>query len=191
MTRMPPPMPEVLEITVDADDRIVSVGGCWDGSARQGSAGQLAGTQVIGRLLADFISGDSTLMYVDTLLQSARLQARVLTRQYRCDSPTEKRFMEMRLTPLTGGLVHMTHRLLKTMPLRRPIRFATVAPPSLHLRCSSCNSVRIGHGDWLAPDHPMLTERPMPDDIPVAYGICPRCQERLRKLVTLPAPSQA
>lgn len=173
--------PQATVFWLDGNDVIVRVGEGWDDFARENDARGIDARHVIGRNLLDFIEGDATRMYVRTLIQSARLLRRPLQRNYRCDSPDSKRFMEMQLIMEASGLLRFEHRTVGIEPMRQPVRFrlapgATARPGPCLVRCSICNQVK-GPGGWVEPDALVPAQDVVadPGDWPVIYGVCPRC----------------
>ncbi|SFX42914.1 hypothetical protein [Marinospirillum alkaliphilum] len=168
---------ETVTLTVDADNYILSLSSNWEAVAAAGNAADsLACQKVIGKPLHEFISSDTTRMYVETCLKLCRLKKATLFRPYRCDSTTHKRFMELQLTPLDNQVVEMKHFLLKQEPFETPLHFEDIshdahALPQL-LRCSMCNKVRPIQGDhWSAPEHYQTGS----GSTPVIHTICPDC----------------
>ena len=162
---------------LNASDIIVNIGPGWDDFALQNNATNLDVTRVIGRKLLNFVQGDTTKMYVRTILQSARLTRRPLVRNYRCDSPDQRRFMEMRLSMEDNGLLKWEHRLLRTENMMRSLSFfpaAGLAAAKCVVRCSMCNRLKSASG-WQEPDVAPLPTPMAGESIPVIYGVCPDC----------------
>lgn len=168
---------------LDISDVIVEIGPGWDDFARENNALELDARKVVGRNVIDFVSGDVTKMYVRTILQSARLLRSPLVRLYRCDSPDQRRFMEMRLTLQDDGLLKWEHRMIRAENLQRRMSFRLATGTQAArcvVRCSMCNRLKSAKG-WHEPD---LAPSPVPvenEAIPVIYGVCPDCQGRLHK----------
>lgn len=165
---------------IDHADAIVDIDAGWEDFARQNDAPELEPRRVIGRNLLGFVHGDVTRMFVRTLMQSARLQRKPIVRAYRCDSPQARRYMEMRLSLETSGLLCWEHRLIRSEPLARPLRFRVATPgssaKSAVVRCSMCNRLKTD-GVWqeadcrsMAVDTGEITQ--------VIYGVCPDCLAR-------------
>ena len=168
---------------LDISDVIVDIGAGWTEFALENNAPELEVRKVIGRNVIDFVSGDVTKMYVRTILQSARLMRRPMHRSYRCDSPDQRRFMEMRLTMEDNGLLRWEHRMVRSENMQRRMDFRPAA--GLHaakcvVRCSMCNRLKSPAG-WSEPD--IGPQPPTLGDgtIPVIYGICPECLALPRK----------
>lgn len=176
------PTPSTLCYTLDANDCIVSVTGPWDLFALANDGPGACKDHVVGKSLESFISGDSTLMFVRTMLMSARTLNRTIYRPYRCDSSEFKRFMEMRISPASNGHLTVMHRQLHTEP-----KHSWVAP-RLRPRheaghgmvcCSMCNRVQSGR-IWEEKDdigQPWISGT-AGNPPGVSFEICPECRER-------------
>jgi hypothetical protein len=163
---------------LDISDQIVDIAPGWEAFANENNAPELESRKVIGRNLLDFVAGDVTKMYVRTILQSARLMRRPMVRAYRCDSPDQRRYMEMRLTMENSGLLKWEHRMLRVENLQRRMDFRPAA--GLHgakcvVRCSMCNRLKSPSG-WQEPDVAPLPPAFEGGVIPTIYGVCPDCQ---------------
>ncbi|MBD3221057.1 hypothetical protein GF314_07410, partial [bacterium] len=107
------------------DDRIVHVGSTWDQFARDNGGHDAIGAVVLGRSLAEFISGTPTRMWIDTILSLARLRGEPIERPYRCDTPTLRRHMRMTVTAEEGGVLRLDHVVLATEPRPLPVEVVT------------------------------------------------------------------
>ena len=110
-----------LSYTLDASNAIIAVSGDWDRVALDNGGEQIISRRIIGRRLDDFITGDVTLMFVRTMLMSARTLKYIIRRPYRCDSPQLKRSMEMTVVPRAQGVLEVCHRQLRSEPYRYPL----------------------------------------------------------------------
>jgi len=163
---------------LDQNDVIVDVGPGWDEFARENDAPHLDAGTVLGRKLIDFVAGDDSRMYVRAILNSARLFRRPMVRTYRCDSPDQRRFMEMRLSLTEDGLLKWEHRLLRTEQMQRRMRFRVAAggrTARLTVRCSWCNRLKLS-SHWYEPDQAPLPPDAASGEVLVVYGICPTCR---------------
>jgi hypothetical protein len=166
---------------VDGKDRILEVGGAWDTFAKSNDGEPAIGGRVIGTHLLDHISGDVSRMYVRTVFDAVRILGRQATRAYRCDSPTQKRFMEMTVTPESAGSLLVEHRLLRAENFVRPLGFVPGIPgrTGTRVRCSMCNRLKIG-ADWREIDHP-TNEAFSTGPVAVVYGVCSSCLAGIRQ----------
>lgn len=123
---------------VDADDRVVEVGGGCESFTAANEGEAATGSRVIGRPVWDFVSGDAPCVLLSTLLDWVRVHGRELRRAYRCDSPTERRFMEMIIAP-DGDRVRLEHRVLRVEPIERPVapRFSSSGRHHVRAACAT------------------------------------------------------
>jgi hypothetical protein len=168
---------------IDESDIIRKVDDYWDLTLEDPTAQRVKSQAIIGKPLFDFICDDITRMYVRTLLQSVRLLSRSLRRPYRCDSPNEKRYMEMIITLEDNGLISVTHELLRTEPIFIPVAFHTIEKPkkklldNYNIHCSLCNRLRLQNsGNWQEID----TIEPEIKALNVVYGVCDDCMKQLK-----------
>lgn len=172
---------QIVSYWLDPADRIVNVNLSWDLFARaNGGNHQLLSSEIQGRSVFTFITGDQTRMYLEALLQHARFLNRSISRNYRCDSPTLKRFMSMSITPVTASLVQLDHTLLKCEPFEQPIMYRHEPDPQAQAlpRCSVCTRLMI-KGVWLSPEDAEILGLLTPGKpLPVTYRICPSCRRR-------------
>ena len=159
---------------LDKNDRIVAVGGPWDEFANENGGLYVRVQDVLGRLIWEFVTDDITRMWLDTLLQLARIRQKTVERFYRCDSPELKRFMCMRIIPEENSLLRIEHEVLSVEQRAVPvhIRFAASVPgQNLRLRCSVCGRVKMDEV-W---QEPVVEQGDGAGGILVAYSVCETC----------------
>lgn len=175
---------QIVSYWLDHDDRIVQVNPLWDQFALEnGGEQRLLSSEIKGRRVFDFITGDQTRMYLEALLQHVRFLNRTLNRSYRCDSPTLKRFMSMSLTPAEQGLVKLDHTLLKSELFEKPVIYRHEPDPEADAlpRCSVCTRLLIKK-NWLSPEDAEILGLITPGiPLPVHYRICPACRRKQPK----------
>ena len=174
-----PPL-ETVVLEVDADNCIRQVSESWTQVARAGGAEiELATDRVLGKPLHQFITSDTTRMYVEASLKLCRLRQEVLFRPYRCDSPTHKRFMELQLTPLEQGAVEMKHFLLREEAFEQPLHLEEVTQQKNRsagtcLRCSFCNRLKpLEQHEWMPPEE---LHQSYISPLKVIHTVCPDCK---------------
>lgn len=178
--------PTVVTYTIDASDVLTDVGGAWDRSALAGNAPALL-TTAVGRPLWDFISDDTTRQIYRELLTRVRL-GREVEFPYRCDDPTARREMVMRMRSLELGHVRFESTLVAESPFSRPAADTPRLPASRLTRiCSWCKRVALGDG-WLELD--VAIERLALFDAaphsPISHAMCPSCEADMnRHLIAL------
>ncbi len=163
---------------VDKEDVIVDIGGDWDEFARKNDGGQVLKTHVLGTKLYQHIKGETCRTYVWTMLDAVRKLEREIVRSYRCDSPTCKRFMTMRVTPEPRNGLLLEHQLVSTQAFERPLRFAFASEGARGklTRCSMCNRLNIG-GAWGEPELALQNAaKPVTEATLVIYSVCTDCK---------------
>ena len=166
---------------LDPEDYILEVSRGWDDFALENKGEEVVSSYVIGRKLHEFIQGDSTCMWIYSLIEKARSVQREIIQFYRCDSPDEKRFMKMTITPEVDGTVAVTSQLLRTERMKQRIGFVYNSMAS-NRKCSICNKISYQES-WLEPDDARVLgllsdEKPMG----VMYSVCPDCMQKNTKI---------
>ena len=131
----------------------------------------------------DYISGYEVRHLFKMMFDTARDKHREVSVPFRCDTPTARRFMELKIEPLdegglsiTGELVHKETRdqvdLLADVE-RDPERFLEI--------CSWCKRVVLGGDNWVEVEDAvrelgLMSDTSMPT---LTHGICFDCMERV------------
>lgn len=159
--------------SLDSRDCIVSVSGSWDKFAAKNGGVRVFANDVCGRSIWEFVTGDATRMWLEAVFQLARLRSASIERPYRCDSPSLKRFMRMRIVSEQGGVLRIEHEILATEQRSKPVHFqyGMNVMKNTRQRCSICG--RVNDGGWQEP----LAEYADPSySIMVIYTVCEDCQ---------------
>lgn len=172
--------PSCVDFRLNERDEIVTVGSEWDLFALENDAPELIGSKVIGRPLLEFISGKVTQQFVQALLTLVRSGTPSLELEYRCDSPTERRFMKMRVSLEESGLVYFLNTLLRTESRQNKILISrsTQRGKNTTVRCSMCNLVKPVK-DWVEPERFNGSNTSKVTEWLVIYGICDVCKTNL------------
>lgn len=177
------PARNALTIKLGRDDRIVSVSSGWDDAAVSAGGAGCTSSAVIGTPFFEHIKDKTTRRALRIVLASARRLQTELVFDYRCDGPSEKRFMRMRVEADRDGPAWMHHELLRTE--RRPTRIRSVSvldgaapgsPRELVRRCSLCNKYDEGAG-WVD-----LLDGIESRTLRVVHTVCPACRDRVHAL---------
>ncbi len=175
MTDHPP-----VAYEIDAADRIVRVGPGWSAVALAAGAPGLKDEMVVGRPLWDFITDPTTRQLYAALLERVRTEARPLGFSFRCDTPTERRLMQMRLTGLPAGGAAFEVRVI-AVQARPAVALLDAGTPRRGMvrMCSWCKRLPVPSGEWLEVEDALkvldlLDATPLPA---ITHGICPRCHE--------------
>ncbi|MCC5845864.1 MAG: PAS domain-containing protein [Verrucomicrobia bacterium] len=173
---------------VDHTDTIISVSENWSDFAEgNGWGGSLRPEEVVGRSLWDFIQGVETRHLYEELIRRVRagIPPRVIS--FRCDSPGERRYMELLIEPAGGGVLQITSRILRA-EARTPVRLlASDLPRSANLvvLCSMCKKMKISEENWIELEEGLTHHKIFEtDEMPqLSHGLCGACyQEAMRDL---------
>jgi hypothetical protein len=179
-----PVRPDDVVYLVDAADRLTGFGGGWDSSALR-SGPRLPDHGVLGRPLWDFVSDPGTVEVYRAVL--ARVRAgRVVTFPLRCDAPSARRVVSVRVSPAGGGRVGFRVRAVREEP-RPAVPLLDPAVPRSDARvrmCGWCKRVEVG-GWWAEAEDALavlgLAEQAV---VPaVAHGMCADCERRMAALL--------
>jgi hypothetical protein len=182
---MLPTNTQMLTYWLDKNDVIQKVCVAWDQFAQANDGQATLAEQVIGKRLWNFIDGSNTRLWLDAVLTYARISGSIVEKRYRCDSPTEKRFMLMRVIPHTADLLEVQCNLEQELPQQVCVQFEakTRRIPSLKVRCSICNRIKINADTWQEADTAVLNgslDNTKP--VKVIYGVCAACQAAIKTL---------
>jgi hypothetical protein len=172
-----------LTYIVDGSDRIVDIGGPWDEFAMANGAPALTCESVLGMPMRTFVSGSEMQELTKMLIARVR-RGPVIPLEFRCDSPTERRYLQMSLSTLPGNLVRCATSLLRAEPRPSQPLLAIGTARSQHLLvvCSWCRRVLLPGGRWAEIDEAVETlalflETELPQ---ISHGICDACRDRMR-----------
>ena len=98
---------------------------------------------------------------------------------FRCDSPQERRFLELLIAPLPDGHIDITSTIIKTEN-RSPVRLLdkdTQRTKELLRICSMCKKMATPQNEWIEIEEGLARLKifevgAMPR---LTHGVCPRC----------------
>jgi hypothetical protein len=169
---------ESVMYALDADNNIIAVNRSWQSFASSNNAPELIDEQVIGQPLMQYISGNITKQFWQTLLDKARLTNSALHLDYRCDSPDLRRFMRIKVYRGDSDMLHFESVLLRTesRPVSIHFKRAQQRGADTKVRCSFCNNI-LYKNRWVEAESLVAGKHSVTLD--VIYGICPVCQSVL------------
>jgi len=135
---------------------------------------------VLGRSIFDFISGAETQHLYRVLFEDCRKGKHIGPIPFRCDSPTERRFLELNLRLLPNNHVDIITVLLKTQP-RPSVRILQANTPRTEqfIRiCSMCKKVYVDD-EWLEIEEALIRMKLFEQErLPrLTHGLCNSCYE--------------
>jgi hypothetical protein len=177
---MPEPMQRIL-YRLDAADRIEATGGEWERFARANGAPDLDPEVVLNRRLWEFVAGEEVRELLRLVFVRARATGGTVRLPFRCDSPSERRFMELLVHPLPASGLEVESRVLRAEPrayvplLERSsrLRYGTISI------CSWCLKIRLLGGAWVEVEEAveamdLFSSADLPN---LSHGICRPCAE--------------
>ena len=161
---------------LDQYDSIVKTAGDWDNFAKDNLGENMLSEKIVGRKIWEFVAGDPTRIWLNTLFGYIRIHKKTLVRLYRCDSPNEKRFMEMNLS-MEDLLIRVCHSVKNIEKIQPPVKFEYQPLKSLGFkqRCSICNRTLI-KTKWVEPGELLEIEGETTGPIRVIYSVCMDCK---------------
>lgn len=172
---------------LDADLRIISVDAGWTEFASANQAPELVPPPgPLGQSALSCVADPTSALLYGSLFQRVLQTGRAIAFPLRCDSPTLRRFLELRIAPRAPSGLRIETTLLRTEP-RSPVtlleqRHRAGGDP---LRmCGWCKSVDV-EGRWCEVEDALVALRLFEHDLvpAVTHGICPSCSERMLQLL--------
>ena len=98
---------------------------------------------------------------------------------FRCDSPVERRFLELLIKALPDEQVEITSKILRREP-REPVKLLEADTPrskDLLKICSMCKKIEISPGQWAEIEEGLFHLRLFEaDEMPqLSHGLCHQC----------------
>ncbi len=173
-----------LEYVVRRDHTVEAVDGPWEEFASANGAPELSRDRVVGRPLDEFVQAGRSMDVYATLIRRVLDQGVPLRFAYRCDSPDRRRFMEMSMEPVDGGLVRFRSCTVREEERPAVLLLQREAPRSggdLLTTCGWCGRFRDAGGGWVEPETLAATSDLMSRyRFPrLSHGICPACSARM------------
>lgn len=162
---------------LDNKNIIVSVSNNWNNFAEENDGLSIFSENVIGKSIWDFISGNTTKMWLDCIFQLARLRKSKIEKTYRCDSPDIKRYMKMIIIPDIDGFLKIEHQIMSTEVQETPV-FIYASPTKndkFKKRCSVCGRI-LQDNCWYEPAN--LNDS-ITQNFLVIYTVCNECKRSL------------
>jgi hypothetical protein len=177
----------IIEYLVGPDSTVLEIHGPWDEFARDNAATELSARSVIGCHLDDFVAGSEIRLVYQMLLERIRQTGEPARFTFRCDGPTCRRFMEMRLDLAAPGVVRFRSRVLREEPrdVQPLLDVGTKRSEDLLTLCSWCKRFKAESTDWVEVEDYVERVKVMEADVfpRLSHGICRSCKAELESLV--------
>ena len=135
---------------IDAADKLVHVNDAWLAFAGENTAPQLTAAAVLNQPIWHFIQEQETVYLYKQIFGRVRAGESPVKFPFRCDSPDCRRFMEMQLTRLPGGVIQFISHILRE-EWRQPLDLldASRDRSGEFLKiCSWCKKIHIPGRGW-------------------------------------------
>lgn len=172
-----------MRYVIDATDHLRELSPNWNRFAAENGAPNLSAEALVGRSLWEFVGDAETVALYRLLLERARTGAQV-SFPLRCDSPTERRFLQMSLFGRPDGSVEIVSET-RRCEIREALalnNYLTAESNSETLMvCSWCEKVSTAAG-WQEIEAAVTTLRLFdgPPPTGISHGICPTCSVAVR-----------
>lgn len=173
---------DIFIYRIDNRDIIVSVSQNWTSFAHANSwSSEIRPENVVGHLLWDFIQDIATRHLYREVFRKVRAGQPIGPIPFRCDSPQERRFLKLHLSPLQDGQIEVTSRIVRTEG-RDPVRLLEkdIHRSSDLIRiCSMCKKIRTNHNMWVEIEDGLSQLKPFSaGEMPrLTHGLCSYCYE--------------
>lgn len=172
----------LVVVIINKNNIITSVSTNWNAVATEGKAIEsLENKKIVGQSIESFFGGDVTKMYYEAVFTLCRLKNETITRNYRCDSPTHERYMQMTLIPFEEGIIEMNHETIKEVPFKNNVNIKYIKndlynSTAYTKRCSVCNRLLYPDtNNWVFPE---TLNQKEPLYIKVIHTVCSNCKKR-------------
>ena len=169
---------------IDDADKIIHVNDDWLAFARENIAPQLTVAVVLDKPIWNFIQGQETTYLYKQIFDRVRAGISPVKFPFRCDSPECRRFMEMKLSLLSGNAIEFMSHILRE-ERREPVNLLDASRDrsgELLKVCSWCKRINVpgqGWGEIEAAiealdlfDHPSMPR--------MTHTICDACHEAVK-----------
>ncbi len=168
---------------IDGENVVQSLSDNFMVFACENQAEELDVHAVVGKSLFEFIGGVETQHLYMVLLDKVRKDKREVVVPFRCDSPSSRRFMELRVSSQGHGTVRFEGWLIREEPRETvPLLDEAVSRNDTCIRmCSWCKNVAVDEG-WVEVEEAVARLRLFETDVlpQITHGVCDACSRRIR-----------
>lgn len=169
-----------FDYTIDSNDIIVSIGDNWHAFADDNAwDGPVQPRDVVGHSLWRFIQGHEVQHLYQAIFGRIRNGHPCQPIPFRCDSPVERRYLELNVEARPAGHLHLRSTIVRS-ERRHPVKVLEpdISRSSLLLKlCSVCKKMRVSPDYWAEIDQGMVYLRIFEADrMPqLSHGLCSPC----------------
>ncbi len=174
---------EIYSYRIDRCGFITDLSDNWNSFAADNGGGkEVANSRIIGTKLMQHISGIEAKLIYEAIIDNVITHQREAIIPFRCDSPGQRRFLDLRIRPTDEGAVEFESRI-KSQEVRElaPLLDSEInRSDDILVICSFCKDVKIDDDTWVevevaARKLKLFTRsRSLPM---LSHGMCPDCYE--------------
>lgn len=171
---------------VDNTDTITSISENWCSFANANAwSGTVRPENVVGHKLWEFIQDIATVHLYQQLFSRVRAGAPSHTIPFRCDSPGERRYLNLLIKALPEEQIEITSKIART-ETRNPVNLLDPNTPrssELIMVCSMCKKLKISHELWVELEEGLTRLKLFEaDKMPqLSHGLCVTCYQTSMK----------
>jgi hypothetical protein len=171
---------------INLRDEILFVNDIWNQVVSAHSDSSLLEQNILGRAIWEFINDNLTRDFYKEIIQSVR-RNKPARFNFRCDSPSTRRLMEMDITRQTNEQVQFESKIIRAekRPFQRMLDSGALRSDKIIISCSWCKKVNIEKDIWLEIEDAVsamgiFENAKLPN---ISHGICKECYKTcIRKL---------
>lgn len=175
---------EAVIYKVDNKNCIYHFNNMWAKFARENTCGyKCEYSHVYGKNFLEFITDEETKMLYAYIIENVRRYKKQVHFPFRCDSPRERRYLEMVITPLENDGLEFKSWILKKekrqeVTLLNPNRETS---EEFLTACSMCKRIKIDKNTWLEVEDAvnalhLFNTTKLPK---LSHGLCPYCYKSM------------
>ncbi len=168
---------------IDSLDRVSSVGDGWVPFARENGGERVLPPGVLGTSLWSWVGDGATRQIYQSLLGRVRTAAATARFQFRCDSPEQRRLLQMQIAAAGRDAVEFRTELLVSQQRAAVGLMAAAAGRSDTLLriCGWCMRVPVAADMWVEVEEAIAALRLFEASAPpqLSHGMCPRCHDTM------------
>lgn len=173
---------KVFQYRIDSEDTIVSISENWCAFADENAwKSSLLPEDVVGHRLWDFIQDIETKHLYQTLFRKVRGDMSSFTVPFRCDSPSERRYLVLRVEALPDRHLSITSTIARTEPRSSVSLLDIDTPRTLDFvtLCSMCKKMQISSEQWVEIEEGLSQLKLFENDkMPrLSHGLCQSCYQ--------------
>ncbi len=175
----------IIEYKIDENNNIIYVNEEWDCFALENNGEEIVSDKIIGRNLFDFVENITVKHIYLHLLDKVRKGNKILI-DYRCDSPTYKRFLQLTIKPEDNSIIRFISREKEILPQNylRILDSKSIRSKKFIPMCLWCKKIKV-EDEWEELEqainkYDLLNQLEVPS---LTHTICEECYQQLNTIM--------